>query len=170
MTFQFKDVLNAIGPTAGLIFAAWIFLSFLQTRYSESYERYRALINEYRNYKNDTRSDPHQASVASQILLYKRRCGQMRAATNIGVVAAMFLILTIILGVFQVVLPQMTWIKYIGLLSSLFGLILLIAASRFVLLENTLIQKAIDDEVSDLQNLEEASQKHESKRISKRSA
>ncbi len=27
--FELKDLLSAVGPTASLIFAAWIFLSFL---------------------------------------------------------------------------------------------------------------------------------------------
>jgi hypothetical protein len=31
--FELKDVREAIGPTASLLFAAWIFLSFLRERY-----------------------------------------------------------------------------------------------------------------------------------------
>src|SRR5436305_1444599 len=31
--FDLKDLLQAIGPTASLVFAAWIFLSFLESRY-----------------------------------------------------------------------------------------------------------------------------------------
>jgi hypothetical protein len=49
MPFQLSDVLKAIGPTASIIFAAWIFLSFLQTRYDSAVERYRGLLASYRD-------------------------------------------------------------------------------------------------------------------------
>src|SRR3954470_17003472 len=101
MYFKSKDFLEAIGPSASLIFASWIFLSFLQTRYTAAYERYRSLIDERRQnltQKPDegvTDEDRHQRSLGGQIGLYRRRCEHMRLATNIGVIAAMLLIITI---------------------------------------------------------------------------
>jgi hypothetical protein len=49
MDFELKDVLGAIGPSASIVFAAWIFMGFLQQRYTAAYERYRSLIEDYRN-------------------------------------------------------------------------------------------------------------------------
>jgi hypothetical protein len=79
--FDLKDLLEAVGPTASLIFAAWIFLTFLQARYTAAYERFRALIAELRSHRGQ---DQRRTSLRQQILLYKRRCEQMRLATNIG--------------------------------------------------------------------------------------
>jgi hypothetical protein len=87
--FELKDLLQALGPTASLIFAAWIFLSFLQSRYSAAYERYRSLLDEFRQHSN---RDRRRESLHEQILEYKRRCEQMRRATNLGVIAAICLI------------------------------------------------------------------------------
>jgi hypothetical protein len=83
--FQLKDLLEAIGPTASLIFAAWIFLSFLQARYTTANERYRSLLDEFRQH---TSQDARRSSLRDQITEYKRRCEQMRLATNMGVSAA----------------------------------------------------------------------------------
>ena len=58
MDFELKDLLEAIGPNATLIFAAWIFLSFLQQRYTAAYDRYRALVPRQRG----------QYDAASQLL------------------------------------------------------------------------------------------------------
>jgi hypothetical protein len=44
MTFELKDILTAIGPNASIVFAAWIFMGFLQQRYSVALERYGSLI------------------------------------------------------------------------------------------------------------------------------
>jgi hypothetical protein len=84
LEFQLKDLLQAVGPTASLIFAAWIFLSFLQSRYTSAYERYRSLLQEFRTHEA---KDRRRETLQDQILEYKRRCEQMKTATNIGVIA-----------------------------------------------------------------------------------
>jgi uncharacterized membrane protein YraQ (UPF0718 family) len=146
--FELKDFMEAVGPTASLIFASWIFLSFLQARYSAAYSRYRELIQEYR--EHGQRDKSHQQSIARQIPLYKQRCEQMRTATNVGVVAAIVLIAAVMAAGLQVVLPDLAAFKYIGALAALVGLALVIIAAVYVVRENTLIQHAIDDEISDL--------------------
>ena len=148
MEFEFKDVLEAVGPTASLIFASWIFLTFLQSRYTAAYERYRQLIQEVREHDNP--GDRHQQSVARQVRLYKLRCEQMRKATNIGVMAAMLLICAVVSGGLQVIFPDASAIKYFETFAAIAGLLLVLLAASFVVRENTLIQRAIDDEISDL--------------------
>src|SRR5438132_181530 len=93
--FDLRDLLQALGPTASLIFAAWIFLNFLQARYSSAYDRYRALLAELRTHHDQ---DKRRESLRAQILAYKRRCEQMRLATNIGVFSAILLISALIFG------------------------------------------------------------------------
>src|SRR4051812_36811349 len=156
MDFSMKDLLQAIGPSASLIFASWIFLSFLQTRYTAAYDRYRALIQERRERLRDggdqapEDGDRHQRSVKDQIALYRRRCEQMRYATNVGVFAAILLIVTILCGGLQVVMPQLGALRYVGAAGALLGLGLLVVAAVFVIAENVLIQHAMNDEAADL--------------------
>jgi hypothetical protein len=147
--FELKDVLTAVGPTASLIFAAWIFLSFLQQRYTSAYERYRSLISEYR--QSDLR-DQRKTSVRDQILLYKLRCERMRWATNIGVVSAIVLICTLIAGALYTV-SHVEFLKYVSTACAIGGLLLVIWAAVVVLRENIEIQHAIDSELTDLPDL-----------------
>jgi hypothetical protein len=157
MDFSMKDFMQAIGPSASLIFASWIFLSFLQTRYTSAYDRYRSLVNERRQQLESSEpqgNDRHQQSIAGQIDLYRRRCESMRLATNIGVSAAMLLIVTIITSGLQVMLPQVGALKLIGAATAMLGLLLLIVAAVFVIIENVQIQHAMNDEASDLPELE----------------
>jgi hypothetical protein len=46
--FELKEVMDAVGPSAALAFAAWLFLQLLQQRYSAAYSRYRELVNSFR--------------------------------------------------------------------------------------------------------------------------
>lgn len=150
--FELKDLLQAIGPTASLIFAAWIFLSFLQTRYSDAYNRYRELIAELRKHgENDSR----RRSLVDQVLEYKLRCEQMRKATQIGVISAIFLISAQILAALGTML-QIEALKWITAVLALVGLILVIWAASHVLTENARIQLIIDSDISDMPDLVDA--------------
>jgi hypothetical protein len=68
--FDMKDLLQALGPTASLIFAAWIFLSFLQARYTTAHQLYRALIAVFREHNE---RDDRRRSLGDQVLEYKHR-------------------------------------------------------------------------------------------------
>lgn len=151
MSIDLKELLQTIGPTASLVFAAWIFLSYLQTRYEAAAVRFRELLNEYREEMNSSR---HQ-SVRRQILLYQRRCACMRRATNIGVVSAMLLIFTLIIGALNVVAPN-DILPPIAACLAIVGLALVVLAASFVLFENRLMQRALDDELSDVNLQSEA--------------
>ena len=81
MDFQLSDVLKAIGPNAAIIFAAWIFLSFLQARYDSAINRYRASIEAYRG---GDQSPARSRSMKSQIEIYARRRMLMSSAVTVG--------------------------------------------------------------------------------------
>jgi hypothetical protein len=126
VSFSAKDLLEAIGPNATLIFAAWIFLSFLQQRYLDAYEHYRQLIEE-------------------------RRCELMRLSTNIGVASAILLIAGLIAAGLEVITGA-AFLKYVTAVCALVGLAAVIAAA-IVLMENTRLQGAIESDVSDIEDL-----------------
>jgi len=150
MDFNLKGVLDVVGPTAGLIFASWLFLSFLGQRYSVGYERYRALIKEYREQQGRS---ARRTLLGEQILLYKRRCEQMKVATNLGVVAALFLITTIIAATLNVIFPAADFLKYVSAAASMIGLLLVSGGAVLVMIENTHIQQALDGEIADIPEL-----------------
>jgi hypothetical protein len=149
MTFL-KDLVATIGPGASFMFAAWIFLSYLQQRYTSSYDRYRALLQAYREHPAD---DQRRRSLREQIILYKGRCEKMRLATNLGIVSAMLLLTAMIAGAISFMYPTLTVFQWTSALGIVIGLLLVVAASAVVLVENVQLQEAIDSELSDLPEL-----------------
>ena len=81
MDFDLKDVLEAIGPSAALVFASCIFLGFLEQRYVAAYERFRKLVEQYR--ANQSSKTRHQ-NLRDQIRLDRVRCDQMRTANTLA--------------------------------------------------------------------------------------
>lgn len=146
MEFTAKDLLDAVGPPAALIFAAWIFMSFLQQRYLTSFDNYRALVASYRD---GGLSDARMSSIKKQVGLYKTRCEIMKRATNIGLVAAIFLIFALIVAAFDVMFPQVPAWKYIISVCAVAGLSLVIVGALLVIQENSMLQEALDSEVAD---------------------
>jgi uncharacterized membrane protein YcjF (UPF0283 family) len=157
MPFEIKEVLSSVGPAASLIFAGWIFLQLLNQRYTSSFDRYRALVTDYRDIEDkDLEHNQRHKSIREQVLLYKRRCEQMRASMNIGLAAAMLLILGLALGALRVAFTQLTFLDPLSLFCLVVGLLLVIAATTIVLRENIEIKKAIDSEISDIDDLKDA--------------
>ncbi len=154
--FRLKDLLEAVGPTASLIFAAWIFLSFLQQRYMTAYEHYRELIAEFRSHEQ---RDRRRESLGQQILEYKHRCEQMRLATQIGVVAAICLISSIVLAAVNAMDSQLSALKYLCAAGAIGGLLLVIWAAVLVMMENARLQVIIDSDLSDIPDLRGAANK-----------
>jgi hypothetical protein len=152
MDFELKDFLDALGPNAALIFAAWIFLSFLQQRYVAAYDTYRKLIQAYREGDPGT---PHMLSLREQVPLYKRRCEQMRHATTIGVWSAILIMVGLIAAGFAVIFGDNAFFRAIGAGGVMLGLVLVIVAATYVLQENRSIELAIQEEPSDIPELAE---------------
>lgn len=157
MQFELKDVLTSVGPAASLIFASWIFLTLLNSRYVAAFDMFRSLVSEYRDNQQNRGEDQRRKSVREQILLYKKRCEQMRLSLNIGLVAAMFLIASLATSAIQIAFPQISILKPISLFGIIIGLLLVIAAAAVVMRENIEIEKALKSELSDLPDLKDAS-------------
>ena len=148
--FELKDLLQALGPSASLIFAAWIFLTFLQSRYTSAYEHYRALIAELRSHEA---RDSRRNSLCRQIIEYRLRCQQMRLATNIGVLSAILLILAVVCGALGTIYDLVSAWKYLTAVFAVVGLLLVIVAATLVMVENYRLQYILDSDLSDVPEL-----------------
>jgi hypothetical protein len=76
---QLSEVLKAIGPNALIVFAAWIFVGFLQQRYDAAIDRYRAAVGDHRS---ETHNDSRGAHLKDQLLKYRYRCRLMVWSTR----------------------------------------------------------------------------------------
>jgi hypothetical protein len=150
MHFQLSDVLKAIGPNASIIFAAWIFVSFLQTRYDSAIDRQRALIEAYRGGNHS----PERGKAAKrQIEVYARRCMLMSRAVTIGLISAIFLLTTLIGGGLDVIFPHNSAIALICSITAFLGLALVIVAAAVVILENAGTPTQIREELEDVPDI-----------------
>jgi hypothetical protein len=152
MDFQLKDILTAIGPTASIVFAAWISVTVLQERYTAAFQRYRSLIQECRD--GHVSGDRH-ANVREQVLLYKRRFEMMGRAINLGLLAAILLITTLIGGALNVVFPNWPVVQGLSTGCAMVGFILVILAAVLVIRENSIVKRALAAELLDLPELAE---------------
>ncbi|MDO9709920.1 DUF2721 domain-containing protein [Paracraurococcus lichenis] len=150
MNFELKDILTAVGPSASIVFAAWIFMGYLQQRYTAAFDRYRSLIEQCRG---GIEQEGRRGNVRDQVMLYRRRFALMRLATTLGLSAAILLISTLILGAVNVLLPHLGLLKYIGAACMIGGLGLVVIAAALVIRENVIIRRAVDGELMDVPEL-----------------
>ncbi|WP_294392547.1 DUF2721 domain-containing protein [uncultured Sphingomonas sp.] len=147
---QLGDVLKLIGPNAAIIFAAWIFMGFLQQRYDAAVDRYREVVGDYRS----SQHEPDRASnLKKQILTYRHRCRLMAWSTLIGLVAAILLIASLMLGALEVIVPNVPAIAVSGVVAALSGFALVIVSALIVIAEGRIVSRQIDDELRDVPDL-----------------
>jgi hypothetical protein len=145
--FDLARLLQTIGPTASLLFAAWIFLQYLNQRYIESVSRLRDLAENLRA------GDPNERrlkSLRAQLEIYPHRCELMRKATNLGLLAAMLLTATLVMGALVTISPAFEVLSPVGVVCAVAGLVLVMVAAAMVMRENGLIARALDSETMDL--------------------
>lgn len=147
---QLADVLKAIGPNAAIVFAAWIFMGFLQQRYDSAIDRYREAVGDFRS--NDHEGD-RAGNLKDQILTYRHRCKLMGKATAVGLVAAILLIASLIFGALDVLIPDVRLIMVAGTAASLVGFGLVIVAATIVIVEGRIVHRQLDDELRDVDDL-----------------
>ena len=152
MNLDLPKVLTVIGPAASIIFAAWIFVAFLQTRYDAAVERYRELIEKYRH---SDLSGSRKANMKDQIVAYKRRCELMNKAIGCGLVSAILLIFTLIFGGLALVFQEYGFLKFVSVLCALSGLLLVIVGTAIVIMEGRIIRRQIHSELLDVADLAE---------------
>ena len=150
MTIDVASIFKAIGPAASIIFAAWIFMGFLQVRYDSAVDRYRELIGRYRDGED---LDDRRDNLRDSILVYKKRCEIMNVASVIGLTSAIILILALIFGELSLVFTSVATLKVISFGMTLVGLSLVILASAIVLYESLIIHRQLETELLDLPDL-----------------
>jgi hypothetical protein len=138
-------------PSASIVFAAWIFMGFLQQRYDAAVERYRSMIGECRTQSGV--SDARRRNIREQLATYQRRCRLMNAACNVGLLSAILLILSLIAGELDVIFTGITLFKDASALASLAGFMFVIAAAVLVLIESAISRRQLDWEVMDIPGL-----------------
>ena len=149
---QLSDVLKAVGPNAAIVFAAWIFMAFLQQRYDGALDRYRTAVGDYRSNQHDpTRAD----NLKHQVLSYRRRCRLMSGATLVGLLAAILLIGSLIFAALDIIVPKSEIITVCGIATAMGGFVLVIVAAVIVIAEGLVVERQIDDELRDVSNLAE---------------
>lgn len=150
MNFELSNVLKSIGPAASIIFAAWIFMGFLQQRYDTAVARYQEMIEAFRS---GELSRERRSNIKDQILVYKRRCELMGRANLVGLVAAILLILTLVAGELDIVFPGLAPLKYVSAGCALLGFCLVIVATGFVIAEGMITRRQLDSELLDQEDL-----------------
>jgi Protein of unknown function (DUF2721) len=151
MNVDLANILKVIGPAASIVFAAWIFMGFLQQRYDSAIERYRDAIAKCRN--RDGLADERLTNITDQVLVYRHRCDLMSWANLVGLASAMLLILTLIIGEFDTVFPNVPALAYVGAVSAFLGLGLVILAAGLVVREGFITRRQIDSELLDVPDL-----------------
>lgn len=145
-----SDVLKAIGPNAAIIFAASIFMGFLQQRYDGTLGQYREAVTEFRSKDHpETRSD----SLRDQVLSYQRRCKLMSLATLFGLVALILLVSSQLFSTLDVFIPKSSLIAVCGTVAVVGGFVFVIAAAGIVIVEGRVVSRLIDDELRDVPEL-----------------
>jgi hypothetical protein len=147
---QLGEVLKAIGPNASIVFAAWIFMGFLQQRYDTATDRYRNVVGDYRSNDHD---DARGENLKNQVLTYRHRCRLMGRATLVGLFAAILLISSLIFGALDVMVPKNPIITTIGIVLAIGGFLLVIVAALIVVAEGQIVRRQIDDELRDVPEL-----------------
>lgn len=147
---QLADVLKTVGPNASIIFAAWIFMGFLQQRYDNAVDRYRQSVADYRAHDHE---EDRAGNLREQILLLRRRCRLMGRSVLIGLIAAILLITSLIFGALDVIVPHVAAIATGGVVTALAGFVLVIVAAGYVIVEGRIVGRQIDDELRDVDDL-----------------
>ena len=125
-------------------------MGFLQVRYDAAVDRYRALVNQYRDGKD---LEARRGNLRDSILVYKKRCEIMNVASVIGLTSAIILILALIFGELSLVFTSVPTLKFVSFGMTLIGLSLVIAASAIVLYESLIIHRQLETELLDLPDL-----------------
>lgn len=147
---QLGNFLKAVGPNAAIVFAAWIFMGFLQQRYDSAVDRFRTAVGDFRSHGHEK---DRSGNLKDQILVYRRRCQLMGWATLVGLASAILLIATLIFGGIDVILPHQPWVAAGGIAASFLGFALVIVAAAIVIVEGSTIDRQLDDELRDVTEL-----------------
>ena len=150
MSIDIANIFKAIGPAASVIFAAWIFMAFLQTRYDAAIDHYRTLVEQYRA---GNQLDDRRANLRDSILVYKKRCEIMNIASVIGLASAVLLISSLIIGELALALPSIDALKFVCICGTLVGLALVVVATAIVIYESLIIHRQLEAELLDLPDL-----------------
>src|ERR1700709_2043726 len=150
---QRGDFLKALGPNAAIVFAAWIFMGFLQQRYDSAINRYREMISDYRVNDNE---ESRAGTLRAQISPYRTRCSIMQWATLMGLFAAIFLILSLLFSGIDVMMPKVALINDAGTATLMLGFAVVIIAAALVIAEGRIVNRQLEAELNDIPDVKQS--------------
>jgi hypothetical protein len=150
MHIDLSNILKIIGPAASIIFAAWIFMGFLQQRYDSAVSQYREIIREYRT---GELTDERRGNIKDLVLTYRRRCTLMMRANLCGLVSAVLFILTLIAAEVSLAIPGLALLQVASAGGAAVGFAAVIVATVFVIMEGLVTQRQLDSELLDIPDL-----------------
>lgn len=127
-------------------------MGFLQQRYDGAIDRYRESVGDHRSKDHE---GGRSGNLKNEILSYHYRCKLMGWATLIGLIAAIFLIGSIVSGAVDVIAPDHPAIAWAGTAATLLGFVLVIAAAIIVILEGRVVHAQLNDELRDIPALKD---------------
>jgi hypothetical protein len=146
--FDLKDVLNTAAPTASLIFASWLFLQLVSSRYEATIVRYERAMEELRGECPPPRRD----TVLAVARLHGRRFHHMERAMSLGLLAATFLVSSLGMASFQL-MTGATWLNFTTMGALITGLVLLVVCALLTMAENGLGRRTLLLERADVPEL-----------------
>lgn len=150
MSIDIGSILKSIGPGASIVFAAWIFMGFVQQRYDAAVDRYRAMTGQY---CSGEESGTRQSNLKDQIRTVKRRCELMHYANTTGLLSAILLIFTLITASLGMMFTRISLFVYASAFAMIGGFALVMIAALCVLVESTIVRRQIDGELLDVEDL-----------------
>ncbi|XYJ12005.1 hypothetical protein ACSUZJ_08445 [Telluria sp. B2] len=128
MDFKLKKMMEMVGPSAALAYAAWRLMQLLEQRHDAACTRYRELVEAFRQ------------GAAGDIGLCRTRTMHVLNATNIGMMAAFLLLLSLTISTLDAVFKA-DWLKLFGAPLNMLRLLLVIPAAILVIVDNTMTRK-----------------------------
>ena len=137
MDFKLKKMMEMVGPSAVLAYAAWRLMQLLEQRHDAACTRYRELVEAFRKGAAGKRRD---------LGICRKRAVHVLNATNIGVMAAFLLLLSLTISTLDAVFKA-DWLKLFGAPLNMLRLLLVIPAAILVIADRMLAQKRREAEL-----------------------
>ncbi len=140
------------GATVGLLIAIGILQSWLTSRYVPAFNHYRALCQELRGYRDQTK---RRGSLRDQIDAYRRRLRLLSVGSELLSWAILCAVLTVCAAAASTIAAALPWLQTVGIITLFAAFLLVILAMALEMRENRMDRKAIASEAVDLDEVNE---------------
>ena len=145
--YKLTDLLSTAGATIGIIIAAGILLSNLDTKYIAICERLHQLAEQYRG---NQLSDPRRDNLRAELSCYRRQVSYLYYGILLVCGCLTSFLLAVADAGLSIILPKLVVLKAIGTVALVLGLILMSGAIALRLVETVVERQGIRKTVADL--------------------